>query len=378
MNKIVSLHLRIFILFFFLAFTGKAQDYNYYYGNIHAHTAFSDGNKDKASTGVKTPAGSYAFAKKSQHFNFLGISEHNHSQAGMQLASYAKGIQQASAENKNGSFVCMYGMEFGVIQNGGHLLVYGVPQLIGWEQNNFDIECDKFDYSSLWSIIANHPHGFSTLAHPEKTDFNNLLTKPYNKTADKAICGVTISTGPAFAEDTSYNSEPAKKFIDYYRGLLAVGYHVGPTIDHDNHFLTFGRMASSRTVVLARELNRDSIIDAYREMRFYASADWNVKVKFSINGFPMGKRINTRKAASIKVEVTDPDTGDDVKSIKIFFGSPGSKILSTVLPGGSKTNANQLDVSHDAKKGETFYYYAEIIQSDGDKIFTSPIWVRKL
>jgi hypothetical protein len=51
-------------------------------------------------------------------------------------------------------------------------------------------------------------------------------------------------------------------------------------------------------------------------------------------------------------------------------------VLSTELQ--SISNNNKLDVSHDAKKGETFYYYAEITQKDGDKIFTSPIWVRKL
>jgi len=375
-NKPSTMCKIILIIILFVGSTAKSQDYKYYYGNIHAHTGFSDGNKDQSTTGVKTPAGSYAFAKKSRNFNFLGISEHNHSQAGMQRANFSKGLQQAAAENKNGSFVCMYGMEFGVISQGGHVLVYGVDELVGWEQNNFDVECAKSDYSALWNIVDDHSHAFATLAHPEATDFNNLLAKPYNKSADKAICGVTISTGPAFAKDTNYNSKPAKKFVDYFRGMLAAGYQLGPTIDHDNHFLTFGRMASSRTVILARELNRDSIIDAYREMRFYASADFNVKVKFTINGFPMGARINTRKAASIKVEVSDPDAGDDVKTIKIMFGSPGSKVLSIELQ--SISNNNKLDVSHDAKKGETFYYYAEITQKDGDKIFTSPIWVRKL
>src|SRR6266700_3940055 len=112
----------VFLLFFFPVW-GNAQDYNYYFGNIHAHTAFSDGNKDKKA---KTPTECFAFAKKSQHFDFLGISEHNHSQAGMQLSSYQKGIDQAAQANENGKFVCLYGMEFGVINNGGHVIVYGV------------------------------------------------------------------------------------------------------------------------------------------------------------------------------------------------------------------------------------------------------------
>jgi hypothetical protein len=361
----------------FISSHGFGQ-YKYYYGNLHAHTAFSDGNKDHVKTKVSDPAGSFAFASHSPNFNFLGISEHNHTSAGMHLSDFGKGVTQAGKANKDGKFVCLYGMEFGVIKNGGHVLVYGVKDLIGWDNNNFTIECDQNDYSSLWGIINDHPGAFATLAHPTNTDFNSLLTSPYSKEADKAICGVAINTGPAFSEDTSHDDKPSKRFVDYFRGMLALGYHLGPTIDHDNHYLTFGRMASSRTVILSKELSRDSIMAAYRQMRFFASEDWNVKVSFVINNFPMGAQINTLSIVNIKVQVTDPDPGDDVKSIRIMFGVPGSKTVSTVLSGGSNTNSNSLQCSHSPKKGESFYYYAEITQKDGDRIFTSPIWVRRL
>ena len=72
----------IFFLLFIFASTGGYTQYNFYYGNLHAHSAYSDGNKDKAGTHLKDPAGCYEFAKKSKDFDFLGISEHNHSQAG--------------------------------------------------------------------------------------------------------------------------------------------------------------------------------------------------------------------------------------------------------------------------------------------------------
>lgn len=357
-----------------LYFASTAQPYNYYAGNLHAHTAYSDGNKDAATTGVKTPKGSFDFAKKSEQFDFLGISEHNHSQAKMKLANYSKGVQEAE-KSTTSKFVCLYGMEYGVISKGGHVLIYGVDELIGWEENNFDIECAKSDYQGLWDILVEYPDAFATLAHPEKTDFEDLLNGPYNKTADKVICGVAIMTGPAFAEETDYSRKPSKKFVDYFRRLLAAGYHIGPTVDHDNHFLTFGRTASSRTVVLAPNLDQENIMEAYREMRFYATTDWNVEVSFTVNGFPMGKRINTKSDADIKVAVSDPDQGDDVALIKVMHGQPGSKTLATDL---KKDNSNTLDFTHDLLKGKEYYYYLEITQADGDKIYTSPVWVRRL
>jgi len=376
MNR-ASFYSLLLLCFLLLCHTSpRGQTFQYYFGNLHAHTAYSDGNKDKAATGVKTPAGSYAFAKHSDHLNFLGISEHNHGQAGMKLLSYNKGLQEAGLANKNGSFVCMYGMEYGVISNGGHVLIYGVDQLIGWEANNFDVECAKSDYTALWDLLADYPDAFVTLAHPENTDFHDLLNGPYNQTADKVICGVAIMTGPAFAKNTDYKSKPAKKFTGYFQGLLAAGYHVGPTVDHDNHYLTFGRMASSRTVVLAGKLDHDSIMGAYRNMRFYASTDWNAQVQFTVNGFPMGSRINTKTKATIKVEVTDPDAGDNIQLIQLMYGQPGSKQLSTPLSAVSNTNT--LNFSHNAAKGKLYYYYLEITQNDGDKIYTSPVWVHRL
>jgi hypothetical protein len=37
-------------------------------------------------------------------------------------------------------------MEWGVISNGGHVLVYGTNQLIGWETNNYNVYVPKSNY----------------------------------------------------------------------------------------------------------------------------------------------------------------------------------------------------------------------------------------
>jgi len=358
-----------------------AQTYNFYFGNIHAHSDFSDGNKDKATSHVCTPAACYAFAKNSQHFDFLGISEHNHFTAtnnpGMQLENYSKGMQQADDENDDGHFVCMYGMEFGVITNGGHVLIYGVDSLIGWEASNFDIFNDKFDYRSLWKLLAARPNSFATLAHPKDDDFKNLLHTTFDKNAEAAICGVTIKTGPAFSTDTTLSEKPPGSFYTYYKAMLAKGYKLGPTIDHDTHNTVFGRSHQSRTVVLARELSRDSIMDGYRKMRFYASEDWNVKVDFTINGFPMGSVIASPVTSiDISVIVNDDDANDKVKSIKVVKGRPGSNQPGTVLSGATVSNKNTLQVTKNVTSARA-YYFVEVIQKDGDKIYTSPIWINE-
>src|ERR1700754_323082 len=177
----------LFSCFLLAALVSRAQPYHYYFGNIHAHTIYSDGAKDSALTRVMTPADCYKFAKSSQHFDFLGISEHNHSGAKMHLSSYAKGLAQADAATDNGKFVCLYGMEYGVINNGGHVVIYGFDKLIGWEHGNYDIFSEKFDYESLFKIISKNPKAFATLAHPAITDYNQLISKPYDPVIDEAV-----------------------------------------------------------------------------------------------------------------------------------------------------------------------------------------------
>ncbi len=360
--------------------------YNFYFGNIHSHTEYSDGSKDSATTGYSTPGDAFFFAKSSYHMDFLGVSEHNHFTAthnpGMRRASYPKGLYQADTSNVDGTFVSMYGFEWGTISQGGHVVTYGVPGLVGWEVitnppgPNYDIFCDKGDFANFWPIINSYPNAFCTLAHPESGDYGNILgTAPYNSAADNAIVGLSVRSGSAFSTTTDYSDPPPSSYESYYNRALARGYHLGPTMDHDNHYTTFGRTGQTRTVLLATTLKRDSIIAAYKAGRFYASEDWNAQVTFTVNGAWMGSSINTDLNSSISVSVVDPDAGDNVNTIQIYYGVPGSIINPTVLT--STSGSNSYNYVHTTALNNQFYYYAKITQADGNIIWTSPVWINR-
>lgn len=97
-----------------------ATGYMYLFGNLHAHSSYSDGNKDDLS---KTPKDDYEFARDAQCMDFLGISEHNHSGAGMNYPDYALGNSQANMVNMvagptGNTLVTLWGMEWGVSSSG--------------------------------------------------------------------------------------------------------------------------------------------------------------------------------------------------------------------------------------------------------------------
>jgi len=377
--------------FALLSFNGFSQ-YNFYFGNIHAHTSYSDGNKDSTASGYYYPGQDFYYAKGSYHMDYLGISEHNHyssnNNPGMHVSDYAKGLAQADTANANGTFVCMYGFEWGVISSGGHVVTYGVPGLVGWETgsggwgstNNYDIFCAKSDYTNFWPIINSYPNAFCTLAHPQSGDYNDLLgTLAYSTTGDNAIAGVAIRSGSALTTTNNYSDPAPTLYESSYLKALARGYHVGPTADHDNHYTTIGRTNHIRTVVLARSLNRDSIMAAYRTMHFYASDDWDAKVTFSINGNMMGSEFNTGFNSSISVTVNDElnNSGgaDPINKIDIYYGVPGSLTNATILT--TATGTNTLSYAHTTALNNKFYYFAKITQTDGDIIWTAPVWVNR-
>lgn len=347
--------------------------YNFYFGNIHAHSSYSDGNKDSLTSMITTPFQDFTYAKTSQHIDFYGISEHNHLSAGMLAPShYHKGIRDANAITVNGNFVALYGMEWGEISGGGHVIVYGYDSLLlGWDAYDYDVYVAKNDYANLWRKINAKPGAFAYLAHPQSTDYNNLFTTAYNYEADSAIVGLAARSGPAFSTNTTYSNPSTNDYIIRYNAALKQGYRLGAGLDHDTHNSVFGCSTAGRLVVLATSLTQANILDAVRNMRFYSSDDWNAKVNFSIASQLMGTIMTHAGNPNITASVTDAD-GESVSKIEVYGGVPGSGINPTILH--TTINSSSLSFTHSISNNSKYYYYLKITQGDGDIIWTSPIW----
>lgn len=359
----------ILTLLCFFSFS-QAQTYNFYFGNLHAHTGYSDGNNDGNSP---TPTSAYTYAKSSQNFHFLGISEHNHNEStNMSISNWNALKSQTSSANQDGTFVCMYGMEWGTISTGGHFLIYEFDSLIGWNPGAYEVYVAKGDYTSLYPLIKNKSGAFATLAHPNTTDFDGIFTGTYNSIWDDAVVGVAMRNGPSTSTNTTYSNPATSNDNARYTDLLKKGYHVGPTIDHDNHNTTFGRTTQGRTVVLATSLTKANIADAYRNMRFYASDDYNLKITYTIGTKQMGSITTQAGTPTITVNVNDNDN-ESTYLIAILSGVPGSGTNPDTLT--KINNSSSLTYTHIGLSNlSTRYYYVYVMQADGHRAWTAPIW----
>ncbi len=372
----------------------SAQNLNYYFGNLHSHTGFSDGNKDSSSSGISRPDGSYSYAKLSQDFDFLGISEHNHFSTahnpGFKKPLYQQGITMADNANEDGKFLALFGMEYGVSSSfNGHVLIYGFNKLIGWETgvggstaDNFDIFNAKSDYASLFKKVKNQPGAFCCLAHP---DFDNysldgtwegaLANAPYNSDFDSAIVGMPLRNGVATNASSNYTNYAQGDYFVYYKKMLFQGYHLGIGYDHDNHYSNFGRGNGGRLVIMAPSLTRANLYSAMKQMRFYASDDGNAKLKFELNGKPMGSILTGSVYPSISVVHDDAD-GELADTLRIWRGyrnKPG--LWADIIYQGLKTNTAFI-TDQGIRSGYEYFYFVDIKQADGQWIVGSPIWYR--
>jgi hypothetical protein len=272
-------------------------------------------------------------------------------------------------------------MEWGTISGGGHVLVYGdgFDHLIGWEPNEYTVYVAKSDYTGangLFKVINDYSgnSALGILAHPSTSDFNSLSGSAYSAAVDEALVGVALETGPAFSTNTTY-SDPgtSMSFLSYYQKLLAKGYRVGPVVDHDNHYTTFGKTTYSRTAVIASSLTRAGVIEAMRNMRFYATQDYDAKVEFTINGRMMGADFRDRYAPVISIKITDVAHAADLSSaiIKLMYGTPGSNVTAAKLV---QSTGSTFTYTNNSQLNNTNNYYYLDITIGTRRIITAPIW----
>ena len=279
-------------------------------------------------------------------------------------------------------------MEYGVIANGGHVLIYGSNQLIGWETNNYNIYVPKSDYTgtpettgstglfrTINQMNNNGSNVFASFAHPDFADYNDLANVAYNPLADSAVLGCAVASGPAFSQSTSYNDAPASMaYIDYYNKMLSKGYHIGPFMDHDTHYTNFGRSSNNRLAVTAPSLTSNNFYAAIKSRDFYATEDCDTRVTLTLNNEKMGS-INTGTIApAISVYAVDPTSPTSIPTIKIMYGILGSGILPVQVANATGYTVSYTD--NNLAIGATGYYYADIYIA-GNRTITAPIWYTK-
>jgi len=293
--------------------------YNFYYGSTHSHSNWSDGGQPTGAcnsgntygSGTFAPADVYNFARNTALLDFWVVNEHNHlindasatNDAPVTEAKvrqrYQNGLAAANTATVSGSFVGLYGMEWGVTTNAdqGHVTFIETPKLFGWETcstcNGPNPECTpgtncyfdvftpkRFGYLAAYAASVANPSSAGALGifnHPSGGEFDNLA---FNANADNAMQGMAVRSGLAFstATDCATANVGATDYSGQWKEALNKGFHLAPAADHDSHCNNYGVALPTRTVYLAPSLTKADILAAHRARHFYATEDPNVQL----------------------------------------------------------------------------------------------------
>lgn len=373
--------------------------YSFYFGSQHAHTNYSDGGTAVATcTGSissphagASPTDAFAYAKANGSVDWICVIEHNHliddACGGCTTATiqqrYHDGLSAATAAT-TASFVGIYGMEWGVINNGGHVALYDVTKLLSWEAYA-EISTPEFDYGALWTTASNPANqgvngAAGAFCHPKTTDYGNFTQ---NAAGLSLLRGLAVISGPAFNSATNFTDGGSryagpKTTTDLYQFALQRGWKIGPEAHQDNHCWNYGNSTRNRTVALANGLSKASVMGALQARHFYASSDLNAQMFFGTSDYAhtMGDIFTTSAStANLLLSINDPD-GATISTVTLYQGNPaagsGSPTSLTMASQGGGIYTATVNVT-----ASQAYWYAYATLSNGAELWSAPVWITK-
>ncbi|MCX7918070.1 MAG: CehA/McbA family metallohydrolase [bacterium] len=320
--------------------------YHFYVGSLHAHTSYSDG--------IGTPASAFTYARDSAKLDFLAITDH-HTQ--LTQSEFDDIRTQAAMFNQDGVFVAIAGQEW--TSNNGHSCIFEANSIFTTTTiNDFYKELE----ASGASATFNHP------TYPSTAVFNNLS---YSSTADVGLNAMEVRW-----DGTPPYSNPAYNEEARYIIALNNGWHIGTDGSQDTHDGTWGDATSDFglacwTIAIATSLTKSDILDAHRNHRTYSTHDRNLELTFKLNDAWMGTTLTNPSSLNFYISVYDHDTNDRFQQILLYHN--GSVVTTVNINTSSYIWQFSLSTPTEIKE---HYYFVKTIQSDWNRAWSSPIWVK--
>lgn len=304
-----------------------------YWGNLHSHTSYSDG--------VQTPNEAFQHAKNVAGLNFLAITDHMEQLSSSELSQCNNFAIQ---HTQNGVFIAFCGYEWSSPYY-GHVNVFNTTE-----------EPSVTTYSN-WSgfrqWLIDRPSALAQFNHPgDESYFNNWYDFEY-KGAETDSCFPLIEF------------QSVQQANDWYELALNKGWHLSPVWNQDNHSADWGTKNNCRAGVWLSQLTYNDLIDGLRKGRTFATMDKNASILLISNNSIMGS--TTHRLFNMPFRILLTDSNSEAYS-SIELRSSNGLLFSFTANGNIDT------ILHLTLYTEK-YIYIKATQTDGDIIWSSPIYL---
>ncbi|NBD25684.1 Ig-like domain-containing protein, partial [Paenibacillus glycinis] len=351
---------------------------NHYRGTTHNHTNISHDAQGTPEDALK--------AAQAHGYDYFAFSDHSHDidanlvgqdtvdHNGMPERTGGSDWQLtkdlANEYTKDGSFVVFPAFEM-TSTTWGHSNVFGTTNFIDRVQNGGKYQSLQNYYA--WTLT--YDNIVAQFNHPNlgANAFDNFI--PYDKNVDKLFTMLEVGNGSG---NYSYVNAENKFF-----SALDLGWHVAPTYGEDNHDGTWGQ-TKERTIIVAKDLTQESLLDAMRNMHVYFSEDPNAQLDVLANGYYMGATVDSKTlnfdvtgSDAVSESASDPEysfikTPSNDNIAKVELVTNGGRVIDTYTPSGDSPSFNWKPVVNVV--GGQQWFVIRVTQKDGDRTYSAPIW----
>ncbi len=323
--------------------------YNVYYGHMHNHTGYSDGEK--------RPEDAYKFARDNGGLDFFGLSDHVEM---LSDSEYKRTKTEANRFNEDGRFVTFYGWEWTSV-NYGHVSVFNSPDRIGsglWLFTSFKSLVKQVNRRECIAFF-NHPGSYNLLGN----EFSHFTTEPSEKFVGMELWNGNKGFSKYYYNNGYYRNDGGKGYFDE---ALVRGWKIGAAGSEDNHDDDWGTKNDYRMAILSKNLTRAELYAALKARRFFATLDKNLSMSFKMNGSEMGSEITDSGNLKVSVLLNDEDN-ERFTSVQLL------KNGEVIHDWPVNQVAPSLSFTADGVYGD--YFYIRCRQADGDEAISSPIFI---
>lgn len=307
-----------------------------YWGHLHAHTTYSDG--------AGPPF--YALAKaRAAGMHYYAITDH-----GWWLTEneWTRTLSQTEAATVPGAFVALRGLEW-THASAGHINIFNSDTLLSRTDPLHD------DLASLYTWLANNPNVIAQFNHPDSHYGGTFTDFALHPAAAPMI----------FLQEIGNNAQQYTTYEAAFVQSNMAGWRAAPVINADAHQANWGSDMAARTGLVAPSLTQESLLEAIRARRAFATEDSNLALALRAGDVWMGSMLDQRGSLSLEVNLVDPD--DEPATLYLF---DRNLLLATKL---LEAGASNWQTTVQTLPGH--FYWVKAVQADGDRAYSAPIWM---